>query len=368
MAEPGLLAPGATIGILGGGQLGRMLAMAAAELGIRAHVFCPDADAPAFDVAAERTLAPYGDGAALDRFAAAIDCATIEFENVPIAALGRLAALVPVRPGAKSLEVAQDRLEERRFLEAAGIAVAPWRAIGRPADAGGWDFAAGRAVLKTRRFGYDGKGQQLVASEADVAAAFARLAGAPCILERFIPFRCEVSAILARGAGGDIAAFEPAENEHRGHILSISRVPARIAPRTAEAAIATCATIAEELGHVGVLAVEFFVTGEGDGESLLVNEIAPRVHNSGHWTQDGASVSQFEQHVRAIAGWPLARPRTLAPTVMTNLIGEDAGAWRQLVGEPGARVHLYGKRAARPGRKMGHVNRVSPATPGAAGS
>jgi len=359
MPDRSILAPGATIGILGGGQLGRMMALAAAELGMRSHVFCPDADGPALDVAADRTIAPYEDGAALDRFAGQIDCATIEFENLPLEALDRVSRHVPMRPGSASLRITQDRLAERRFVEQLGVAVASHIAVERAEDLEAWDFPAGRAVLKTRRFGYDGKGQAVVANVDEAAAAFARFGARPAILERFIPFRCEASAIVARNASGAMAAFEPAENEHRNHVLTTSRVPARLAPATLERAIETARSIATALDHVGVLAVEYFVTGTGPDETLLVNEIAPRVHNSGHWTQDGANVSQFTQHIRAVAGWPLVTPRRLAATRMVNLIGDEAENWLRHAAEPGARLHLYGKSEARPGRKMGHVNHVA---------
>jgi 5-(carboxyamino)imidazole ribonucleotide synthase len=359
MPDRSILAPGATIGILGGGQLGRMIALAAAELGMRCHVFCPDADEPALDVAAGRTIAPYEDSAALDRFAGEVDCATIEFENLPLEALDRIAQRVPMRPGSASLRITQDRLAERRFVEQLDVAVAPYIAVERAEDLETWDFAAARAVLKTRRLGYDGKGQAVVANADEAAAAFARLGARPAILERFIPFRCEASAIVARGASGAMATFEPTENEHRNHILAASRVPASLAPATVDRAIETARSIATALDHVGVLAVEYFVTGSGSDETLLVNEIAPRVHNSGHWTQDGANVSQFTQHIRAIAGWPLVTPRRLAATRMVNLIGDEAQNWLAHAAEPGARLHLYGKREARPGRKMGHVNHVA---------
>ncbi|NND49588.1 MAG: ATP-grasp domain-containing protein, partial [Rhizobiales bacterium] len=250
-------------------------------------------------------------------------------------------------------------LEERRFLEGLGVAVAPYLAIDQAGDVKAWDFSTSRAVLKTRRLGYDGKGQALAASAPEAAQAFDRLGAAPSILEAFMPFRCEASAIVARGAGGAMAAFEPAQNEHRDHILAVSRVPSGLQPATIASAIATAEKIATALDHTGVLAVEYFVIDGPGGEALVVNEIAPRVHNSGHWTQDGANISQFTQHIRAIAGWPLVAPQTLGRTRMVNLIGEDATHWRQLAGEAGARLHLYGKRDIRPGRKMGHVNYVS---------
>jgi 5-(carboxyamino)imidazole ribonucleotide synthase len=353
----GALPPGATIGILGGGQLGRMLATAAAELGFACHIYCPDPESPAFDVARARTVAAYDDADALRAFAGAVDVVTYEFENVPGPTAALLAGLVPVRPSARSLEVAQDRLAEKRFAGDIGAATAACLAIDTAADFSAAAFDGRRHVLKTRRLGYDGKGQAIVGTRPEAEAAFERFGGRPCLLEAFVPFEREVSVVLARGADGTAAAFEPAENVHKDHILWQSRVPATLAAEAAAEAIAVAGRFAAALDHVGVLAVEFFVTGEAGTGRLLVNEIAPRVHNSGHWTQDGATVSQFEQHIRAVAGWPLSRPATLAPTVMTNLIGADADAWADLAAEPGARLHLYGKRETRPGRKMGHVNR-----------
>ncbi len=354
-----ILAPGATIGILGGGQLGRMIALAAARLGLRTHVFCPDPESPAFDVAAAHTVAAYEDGPALRAFAATVDAVTYEFENVPLATAELLSAIVPVRPGLRSLAVSQDRLVEKRFLEGLGIAVAPFR----PIDGAG-DLAAAAAelglpaVLKTRRLGYDGKGQAMLRPGFDPVAAFAAIGAAPAILEGFVPFALECSIVLARGLDGRTAAFDVAENHHEHHILRRTVVPAAMGAETAAAAADIGARVAEAIGHVGVLTVELFLVQDGTGERLVANEIAPRVHNSGHWTEDAAAVSQFEQHVRAVAGWPLAAPTRLAAVEMENLIGEEAERWRALAAEPGARLHLYGKREIRPGRKMGHVNRL----------
>jgi len=354
-----VLAPGATIGILGGGQLGRMIALAAARLGLACHVYCPDPDSPAFDVARARTVAGYDDEAALAAFAAAVDVVTYEFENVPDATAAFLAARVPVRPGPRSLAVAQDRLAEKRFLADLGIAVAPFRAVDGPADfAAAADAVGLPAILKTRRLGYDGKGQTTLRAGFDAAAAFAAVGAAPSILEGFVPFALECSVILARGLDGAVVAFDIAENRHENHILKRTTVPAAIQPATAAAAQALGARVAAALGHVGVLAVELFVVRDGDGERLVANEIAPRVHNSGHWTEDAATVSQFEQHVRAVAGWPLAAATLRCPVEMENLIGDDALGWAAILAEPGARLHLYGKSAVRPGRKMGHVNRL----------
>lgn len=354
------LAPGATIGILGGGQLGRMLALAAAPLGFKAHVFAPEADSPAFDVCAVHTVAAYGDEAALAAFAASVDVVTYEFENVPVETVRFLEARVPVRPGSKALDVAQDRLKEKRLARDLGAMTAPFAAVDTGADL---DRAIGAiglpAVIKTTRFGYDGKGQAKITGAGDVAAAFAAMKGAPAILEGFVTFDREVSVVAARGADGAIAAFDVTENEHRHHILHRSVAPAAIAPAVAEQALAIAARIGAALDYVGVFAVEFFVVTSHEGETVYVNEIAPRVHNSGHWTLGGAATSQFEQHIRAVAGWPLGSVARLAPMVeMINLIGDDAHDWARLAAEPGCLLQLYGKREARAGRKMGHVTRL----------
>lgn len=357
-SHPPQLPPGSVIGILGGGQLGRMLATAAVELGFRVHVYAPEADSPAFDAARAHTVAPYDDQAALARFAAAADVVTYEFENVPAPTARCLEALVPMRPGAKALAIASDRLEEKRFASRLDVETADFRPVDTPEDLSGVAFDGRQYVLKTRRLGYDGKGQAVVDSDSAAAQAFARFDGHPAILEAFVPFTREISVILARGASGETKAFEPGENTHRDHILAQTQVPAELSDAARSQAIAIAARFAHALDYIGVLAVEFFVTGEVGAERLLVNEIAPRVHNSGHWTADGAAVSQFEQHIRAIAGWPLGEPATLAPTTMTNLIGHDVDTWPALAADPGARLHLYGKAETRAGRKMGHVNRL----------
>ncbi len=357
-----VLAPGAILGILGGGQLGRMIALAAARLGLRTHVYCPDPDSPAFAVSAAHTIAAYEDGPALRTFAAGVDAVTYEFENVPLATAELLAAIVPVRPGVRSLAVSQDRLVEKRFLEGLGIAVAPFRPVDGPADLATAAAALGLpAVLKTRRLGYDGKGQVMLRDGFDATAAWSAIGAAPAILEGFVPFSLECSIVLARGLDGSTAAFDVAENLHEHHILRRTVVPAAMAAETAAEAAAIGRTVADAIGHVGVLTVELFLVRDQAGERLVANEIAPRVHNSGHWTEDAASVSQFEQHVRAVAGWPLAEPRRLSAVEMENLIGADAERWREIAAEPGARLHLYGKRDIRAGRKMGHVNRLRPA-------
>ncbi len=354
-----MLTPGSTIGILGGGQLGRMIALAAAQLGLKTCILCPDKDSPAFQVSDSHICAAYDDAEALDRFAAQVDVVTYEFENVPLATAERLAARVPLHPGAKALAITQDRLAEKSFVRDLGIQTAPFAAVD---DLDSLTAAVADlglpAVLKTRRFGYDGKGQVTIRPGDDLAAAWATIGAQPAILEGFIPFLREVSVVGARRPDDAFAAYDVTENVHRDHILHLSTVPAALQPEAARDARAIACRIASALDYVGVMAVELFVVSAGGRDGILVNEIAPRVHNSGHWTMDGAVTSQFEQHVRAIAGWPLGDPRRLGRVEMTNLIGADADCWLRLLAEPGAHLHLYGKDEARPGRKMGHVNRL----------
>jgi 5-(carboxyamino)imidazole ribonucleotide synthase len=361
------LPPGATIGILGGGQLGRMLAMAAARLGLKSHIYAPEADSPAFDVAAEHTIATYEDEAQLAAFAAAVDVATYEFENIPVHTVEFLSERIPVRPGAKALACAQDRINEKTLARELGALTAEFAPIDSlealiKALDGGFPIPS---VLKTRRFGYDGKGQAKILERADADAAWAAMRGEPSILEAFVNFRAEVSIVAAHAADGDFKAFDVTENEHRNHILYRSLAPAPLTPDVATEAIAIARKIAERLDYVGVFAIEFFVVAENGRDRLFVNEMAPRVHNSGHWTIDGALTSQFEQHIRAVAGWPLGSTTLKAPGAeMINLIGNDILAWPQIAAEPGAFFHHYGKKEARPGRKMGHVNRLLPKAPG----
>jgi 5-(carboxyamino)imidazole ribonucleotide synthase len=352
-----VLEPGSTIGILGGGQLGRMLALAAARLGLRCHVFAPTPDSCAFDVVHRVTCADYADTGALDRFASDVDVITYEFENVPAHAASFLSTRKPVIPDPQILAITQDRLSEKDFVTKLGIetaryvAVSSAQALARAIDAIGMP-----AVLKTRRFGYDGKGQLAVRGDIDPALAWQTMGEQPAILEAFVPFEREISIVAARARDGAVECFEPIENEHRNHILARSRVPAGVPEQIAAQARQIAERIAAAFDYVGVLAVEMFVLGP----TLLVNEIAPRVHNSGHWTIDGATASQFEQHVRAVAGWPLARARRHGRIEMINLIGDEvkeAGRW---LSHPGACLHLYGKSAPRPGRKMGHVTLIAP--------
>ncbi|MGE5145730.1 MAG: 5-(carboxyamino)imidazole ribonucleotide synthase [Candidatus Eiseniibacteriota bacterium] len=354
------LPPGSTIGILGGGQLGRMTALAAANFGYRVHIFCPEPGAPASLVSAATTVAAYDDGAALDAFADAVDVVTFEFENVPSATVERLAARVLVRPGARALHVAQDRLREKTFLAELGIATAPFRSVdGVSALTRAVAEIGPPAILKTSRFGYDGKGQIRIEAGIDPAEIWRRLGADLGILEGYVDFAREISVIVARGAGGETASYVPVENRHVNHILDTTVAPAPTAKPLAHRAQAMAGRIAEALELVGLLAVEMFETRAGE---ILVNEIAPRPHNSGHWTMDACHVSQFEQFVRAVAGLPLGSPERHSDAVMKNLIGEEVNDWSRLVAEPGARLHLYGKTEARPGRKMGHVTRLKPRT------
>ncbi len=354
-----MLQPGATIGILGGGQLGRMMAIAAAGYGLKTCVYCPDAGSPAFEVAASHIQAAWDNEAALADFCARVDVITYEFENIPAATVAFLMARKPMAPGLKALETSQDRLAEKTFIAGLGVGVAPFARVDSVADLEAALERLGRpAILKTRRFGYDGKGQARINDGDSAAAAFAAIGEAPAILEGFVPFEREISVISARSAAGEFAAFDVCENVHRHHILDVTTVPAAIPAQLGEKAVAAARAIADALDYVGVLTVEMFVLA--DGATLLVNETAPRVHNSGHWTIEGARTSQFQQHVRAVCGWPLGDTSRLGRATMTNLIGDDIDAWRAILAEPGASLHLYGKAEARPGRKMGHVTRILP--------
>jgi 5-(carboxyamino)imidazole ribonucleotide synthase len=359
------IAPGATIGILGGGQLGRMIAMAAAQLGLKTHIYAPDSDSPAFDVAGAHTIAAYEDEAALTGFAHSVDVITYEFENVPFRTAEVLAEICPVRPNPRALATSQDRLVEKQFLTGLGIATAPYAQVD---DAGALARAVAQvgrpSILKTRRFGYDGKGQTILREGSDLAVTFRSLGGVAAILEGVVPFIKEVSVVAARGLDGTFAAYDVCENQHDHHILSVTRAPAELSPEAAETAVGIARRIAEALDYEGVIGVEMFVTEAPDRagvprQSITVNELAPRVHNSGHWTEDGAETSQFEQHIRAICGWPLGSTQRRGEMVeMRNLIGEDILAWREILQDPTAHLHLYGKAEARPGRKMGHVTKV----------
>lgn len=346
------------LGVLGSGQLGRMLALAAAPLGVRVHVFAPE-PGPATQVTDRATIAPYADTAALRAFARACDAVTFEFENVPAEVAEQLAAHTVVRPGPRALAICQDRIAEKTFLgDDAGVPTAPWREVGAVAEAADFLRACGTPiVLKTARFGYDGKGQAIVRDPAELPQAWARLTARPdvaILAEGFVSFEYEASVVLARGTDGSIAAYELARNVHRDHVLHTTTVPAGAPDAVVTRAAAVATRIAEALDYVGVLGVELFVSADG---TVRVNELAPRVHNSGHWTQDGAVTCQFEQHVRAVLGWPLGDPsRRGGAWRMTNLLGDDVFDVPRWTVTPGAHLHLYGKTEARPGRKMGHVN------------
>ena len=356
---PGPLPPGSIIGILGGGQLGRMTALAAARLGYRCHIYSPTAGEPGTQVTPLVTIAAYEDEEALGRFARSVDVVTFEFENVPAATLDRLTALVPCRPGIQALSICQDRLAEKAFLEKAGVPVAPWAAVHSAADLPAALAKVGLpAVLKTTRLGYDGRGQAVVRTVEEAEAALERLSPHPLIAEAFVPFAAEISAIAARAVDGTVATYDAVENRHAHHILDLSFAPARLPAEAAAAARRYAGAVAEALELVGVLAVEFFLLPDG---RLLGNEIAPRPHNSGHWTMEACQASQFDQHARAVAGLPLAATARHADAVMRNLIGPEGMArWPALAATPDVSVHLYGKAEARPGRKMGHATRLLP--------
>ena len=345
---------GATIGILGGGQLGRMLSVAASRLGLKTHIFEPGANAPAGDVAHRVTTANYDDHAALTAFAQSVDVITYEFENIPTSALDLLETLTPIHPGRRALATSQDRLTEKTFLQSIGLKTAPFADVANADDlAAALAQIGAPAILKTRRMGYDGKGQARIMAAADAGQALADMAGAPAILEGFINFSHEVSVIGARGQDGSVACYDPGENLHEAGILRTTTVPAKLTSSQRTDAVLIAANILNALDYVGVMGVELFVTPQG----LIVNEIAPRVHNSGHWTQNGCTICQFEQHIRAVAGWPLGNGARHSDVVMENLIGDDMDRIPAL-SLTDAAIHLYGKSDAKPGRKMGHVNRI----------
>ena len=352
MTEP--LPIGATIGILGGGQLGRMLSVAASRLGLKTHIFEPGENPPAGDVAHRVTTASYEDAEALRAFGQSVDVITYEFENIPTSALDLLEELAPIHPGRRALATSQDRLTEKEFLQGLGLQTAPFADV---TDRNSLNTAIAQigtpGILKTRRMGYDGKGQARIMGPEDAKQALADMAGAPAILEGFVDFSHEASVIGARSSGGAVACYDPGENVHEAGILRTTTVPARLTPAQRTDAVLIAARILNALDYVGVMGVELFVTPSG----LIVNEIAPRVHNSGHWTQNGCTICQFEQHIRAVAGWPLGDGTRHSDVVMENLIGDDMDRLPTLAGTDVA-IHLYGKAEVKPGRKMGHVNRI----------
>ena len=363
-----MLPPNSTIGIVGGGQLGRMSALAASRLGYRCHILTDEPDSPAIQVAAGHTLGSHDDPAVLRAFAEKVDVITFEFENVSAEGLDLLASLRPVHPGPDVLRISQDRIAEKSFVNACDVPTAPWRAVATLPDLQNALAALGvPAILKTTRLGYDGKGQVLIRDATDAEAAFAALHPASLILEGFVDFACEISVITARGADGACVTFDPVENQHRDHILDLTLAPARISAALAAQARAIAVTLAERIGLIGLLAVEMFVAADG---RLVVNELAPRPHNSGHWTIDACPASQFEMHIRAVTGLPLPPATRHSDAVMKNLVGAaETALWPQIVASPGLIPHLYGKAEARAGRKMGHVTRLFPygALPGTFG-
>ena len=362
MPDNAPLAVGSTIGIIGGGQLGRMTAQAASKLGFKTHIFTPEVDSPAAQVADGCTIAAYDDIGALGTFADAVDVVTFEFENIPFESVEILSNRVPVRPDWNALRISQDRVLEKDFINQADIPTAPWQ--GPLASIHDLEKAVAKlgrpAVLKSTRLGYDGKGQAKIDAETDLKDAWQQMGSSEGILEGFVDFEMEISVIVARGVSGEIAAFDAVENRHTNHILDVTLAPAPISHMQAREARRVAETIVGALNLVGLLAVEMFVTRDG---RILVNEIAPRPHNSGHWTIEGCHASQFEQFVRAVSGMALGDPSRVADAKMKNLIGDDVHAWAEAAPEKDCFVHLYGKKEARPGRKMGHVTRLIRKTP-----
>ncbi|HYP24669.1 MAG TPA: 5-(carboxyamino)imidazole ribonucleotide synthase [Actinomycetota bacterium] len=345
-----------TVGILGAGQLGRMLAVAASRLGLRTHVYAPDPDPIAAQVANAMTSAPYEDATALSEFADAVDVVTYEFENVPAEALDQLESARKLLPRRNALTISQDRLLEKDFLNDAGLTTAPYANVETESDAAEAATKVGSpSIMKTRRLGYDGKGQVRLDRPEDAAPAWTELGNVPCIVEGFVDYRCEISVIAARSLRGEVVCFEPGENVHRDGILRTTTIPAAISEAERAEALSAASTILQRLDYVGVMGIELFVTADG----LAVNEIAPRVHNSGHWTQNGCAVDQFEQHIRCVAGWPLGDGGRHSNVEMTNLIGDDVLNLPELARDPALALHVYGKADVRPGRKMGHVNRIT---------
>jgi len=350
-----MLNQGATIGILGGGQLGRMLSVAASRLGFRTHIFEPGENPPAGHVADRVTTASYDDEPALRAFADTVDVITYEFENIPTSALDILESLRPIHPNREALTISQDRITEKDFLAGLGLAPAPHAAVDSLQDLmDAIDQIGAPSILKTRRFGYDGKGQARIASESDAASAFDAMNGQPAVLEGFIAFSHEVSVVGARSVDGHVACYDPGQNVHKDGILHTTTVPAALSASQRMDAVLMAGRILNALNYVGVMGLELFVTPQG----LIVNEIAPRVHNSGHWTQNGCAVDQFEQHIRAVAGWPLGDGSRHSDVIMENLIGDDMDRVPDLAKDPKVSLHVYGKASVKPGRKMGHFNKI----------
>lgn len=350
------LAPGSTIGIFGGGQLGRMLAMAAAKLGLHVHIFSPQHHSPAFEVAHSQTVAPYTDLNAVKEFASQVDVATVEFENIPLDTYEHAAKYTTIAPGQTALAISQDRLAEKKFLTSHDIPVAPFLEVSRETDIVSAIYKLGPdGILKTRRMGYDGKGQIRLGANIDADVAIKAYNGEPSVFEQLVSFNLEISCVAARDAQGNIVFYDCPKNVHRNQILAESHVPANIPEDLEKLAHAYTAKIADKLNYVGVLAVEFFAIGGVTDTPLIVNEIAPRVHNSGHWTMDACVCDQFENHIRAVAGWRLGSPKRHSNAMMVNIVGSDMDRWGDVASSEGAILHLYGKDETREGRKMGHV-------------
>ena len=351
--------PGGTIGILGGGQLGRMLAQAAAELGLKTCIFTDKSNSPAFSVASDHICAQFNDAAAIAKFTARIDVATFEFENIPSHTVQAIANQKPIFPDAGVLDISNDRLTEKQFIRDLGIKTASFWPVDSLEDLTSAVKQSGTpAILKTRRLGYDGKGQVKIQADSDLEKCWHAVNENQCILEGFVPFDKELSIILARDQTGEFSAFEPGWNHHENHILATTTVPAPVSEAVKAQALEIAIKIAAALDYVGILAIELFLENSSDEPVLRVNEIAPRVHNSGHWTLDGAITSQFEQHIRAIAGWPLGDVTRHSNVVMTNLIGDQIKNWRKLAQKPNTKIHIYGKTDIKPGRKMGHATEL----------
>ncbi len=358
MASGEIVPPGSTIGIVGGGQLGRMLARAASRMGYKTHIFTPDKDSPASHVATSTTIGAYQDTTALRAFAQGVDVVTFEFENIPAETLEMLEMLVAVRPKPEVLFTTRHRLREKEFIRAQGINTAPFAPVRTEDELNAAIKTIGTpAVLKTTELGYDGKGQVVIKNASEAMDAWKKLGKTECILEGFIEFSAEASIIVARSTHGEMRCYPLVENIHKNHILHKTIAPAPFIDAHQEEAVRISKTLAEKLDVVGLLAVELFVTKDG----LLVNELAPRPHNSGHWSMEGAPTAQFEQHVRAICGWALG-DTTARKCEMINLLGDDWKQWEVYAKQPEAHVHLYGKTESRPGRKMGHVTIVKRAT------
>ena len=358
------LKPGNTIGILGGGQLGRMLAQAAARLGLHAHIYCPNNDAPAFEVASARTIARFDDRAALENFACSVDVITFEFENIPLEAADLVAGITPLYPNRKALEISQDRGVEKAFIEKLGLSVADWWSIDSADElANALQQCASPALLKTRRFGYDGKGQIPLDQNTNPVEAFAQIGEQPAILEKMISFEREISVILVQSGAHAADCYDVPTNDHKGGILQTSSVPSGLPAELEQQAKGSATKIAAALDYRGVLAVEFFVAGDIAAPQLIVNEFAPRVHNSGHWTLDACICHQFENHIRAVAGWPLGATTRHSNADMTNLLGAQVLDWYNLAQAPDVALHLYGKAGSKAGRKLGHMTKISPKSP-----